>query len=111
MARLGGFSSFPQTSQPLRGYDYNRFTDNSAVLLNLEYRYNIWQFREFKLDTVVFADEGQVFNRISQFQFKNFRESYGLGFRLNLANIPLLSVEIAHGDEGTNFYVKSKAPF
>ncbi|PIQ87092.1 MAG: hypothetical protein COV74_02065 [Candidatus Omnitrophica bacterium CG11_big_fil_rev_8_21_14_0_20_45_26] len=111
MARLGGYGDYPNLSQTLRGFDNNRFYDKSAALFNLEYRYTVWEHREFKLDTVVFLDEGQVFNKYFRFKLKNFRESYGIGTRLSFANNTIFSVEVAHGDEGTNFYVKSRAPF
>jgi hypothetical protein len=111
MAKLGGYGVAPRLSHTLRGFDFNRFFDESAALFNLEYRYTIWEYRDLKVDSVIFWDEGQVFSEFSKFQFKDFRESYGLGFRLSAANNILLTVEVAHGDEGTNFYVKSQAPF
>lgn len=112
MARLGGMGvSDESTSRTLRGYDYNRFFGESSLLLNIEYRYTIWEYRDFKLDAVLFFDEGQVFNEYSKFQFKDFNESYGVGFRLSAANTLLLDFEIAHGDEGTNFYAKTKTAF
>lgn len=111
LAKLGGYGAYPRLSKTLRGYDDNRFFDQSAALLNLEYRYNIWEYREFQMDAVAFGDLGQVFGRFSQFKFNNFKESYGGGARLNLAGVTLLSVEIAHGDEGTNLYVRTSAPF
>lgn len=111
MAILGGYGVNKHMSETLRAFEYNRFFDESAVLFNVEYRYTIWEYREFKVDTVVFLDEGQVFKEFSDFQMKDFRESYGMGFRLSLANIVLLSIEGAHGDEDTKFYFKSYAPF
>ncbi|MBI3316501.1 MAG: BamA/TamA family outer membrane protein [Candidatus Omnitrophica bacterium] len=111
MAKLGGFGSYPRSSHTLRGFDFNRFFDDSAALLNVEYRYNIWQYRDFKVDSVIFLDEGQVFGEFSEFMFNDFRESYGLGFRLIAANHIIFSLEIAHGDEGTQFYAKSSSPF
>jgi len=111
MAQLGGFSGRPRNSQTLRSYDYNRFYDESSVLFNVEYRYAIWENREFRVDSVLFWDEGQVFGEFSEFKLNNFRESYGLGFRLSVANVVLLSLEGAHGDEGTKVYVKSRTPF
>ncbi|MBI3312726.1 MAG: BamA/TamA family outer membrane protein [Candidatus Omnitrophica bacterium] len=111
MAKLGGYGEYPRMSHTLRGYDFNRFFDSSAVLFNLEYRYTIWEHKEFKMDTVIFWDEGQVFNKFGKFKFRDFRESYGGGVRVSLAHVTLLSVEIAHADEGTNLYVKSSAPF
>ncbi len=111
MPKLGGYGLSPHLSHTLRGFDDNRFTDESALLFNLEYRYTIWEYRYYKVDAVIFADEGQVFDEFSRFQWKDFRESYGVGLRLNAANVSLLSIELAHGDEGTNVYVKSQMPF
>lgn len=111
MARLGGFGTSDHLSHTARAYDFNRFTDRSALIFNIEYRYTIWEYRDWKTDAVVFFDEGQVFRRPADFKFRDFRESYGLGFRTSLAGVVLLSVEAAHGDEGTKFYVKSSTPF
>ncbi|MBI3307053.1 MAG: BamA/TamA family outer membrane protein [Candidatus Omnitrophica bacterium] len=111
MAKLGGYGEFPRMSSALRGFDFNRFFGENAALFNVEYRYTIWEHRDWKVDTVLFWDEGQVFRKFGKFKFSDFRESYGGGFRLTVAHVNLLSVEAAHGDEGTNFYVKSSAPF
>lgn len=111
MARLGGFGSSSDQSETFRAYDRGRFYGNSAALFNFEYRYTVYEYREWKVDTVAFWDEGQVFNHFGDFQLSDFRESYGGGFRFSLLNNVLLSLEVAHGDEGTRFYVKSRSPF
>jgi len=111
MPRLGGSGSKPYLSHTLRGYDENRFTDETAALLNIEYRYTIWEHRDFKMDSTLFWDAGQTFGEFSEMQFSDFRENYGLGLRFSVANLLLLSMEVAHGDEGTNFYVRSNSPF
>lgn len=111
MARLGGFGIYPHLSQTLRGYEENRFYGENAALLNLEYRYRIYQYREWTVSHVLFFDNGQTFNRVSKFQFQDFRESYGTGLRLALLNKVLLDLEIAHGDEGTYFYARNSQPF
>lgn len=111
MPKLGDDGTYPRLSHTLRGFDFNRFTDDSALLLNLEYRYTIWEYQNFKADTIVFWDEGQVFGKIGSFQFKNFRDSYGLGFRVSMAKVTLFSIAVAHGDEGTHFYVKTGSAF
>ena len=111
MPRLGGHGTSPDLSYTLRGFDQNRFTDKGLALFNLEYRYTIWEYREWKADTILFWDEGQTFKKFSKFQMQDFRESYGIGFRVSLANIVVISTELAHGDEGTNLYVRSSAPF
>lgn len=111
MAKLGGYGSHTRLSRTLRGYDFNRFFDESAVLLNLEYRYTVWEYKNFKMDSVIFWDEGQVFGEFKDFKLNRLKESYGLGARVSAADHVIFSVEVAHGDEGTNFYVKSSAPF
>ncbi len=111
MAKLGGYSTRHGRSNTLRGFGRNRFFGESAALFNFEYRYTVYNYRDWKMDTVLFWDEGQVFNNFGEFQLQDFRESYGIGFRVSLLNNVLMSIELAHGDEGTQFYVKSRSPF
>ena len=111
LARLGGYGGRKYMSETLRGYEENRFFDESVALFNIEYRYNIWHYRDFKLDTVLFWDEGQVFSSVSRFKLRDFRESYGGGFRASIADLTVLSVELAHADEGTALYVHTETPF
>lgn len=111
LAKLGGYGRENYFSETLRGYDPNRFFDESAVLFNLEYRYNIWHYREFKLDTIMFWDQGQVFSEFSDFKLDNLRYSYGGGFRVSIAELTVLTLEAAHSGEGTNLYVRTETPF
>lgn len=111
MARLGGMGSSQRTSVAHRAFVYNRFYGESAILFSLEYRYAIWEYRDFRLNASVFWDEGQVFNEFNKFKFSDFRESYGLGFYLSYAKHTLLNFTVAHGDEGTRVYVKNRVPF
>ena len=111
-SRLGGYSSAePQQSETLRSYTTNSFYGNALLLFNLEYRYAIWEYKELQLDAVPFFDIGQVFEDWSSFQFRDFNESYGLELRLYVARVSLLHVSLAHGDEGTNFFVRTKKAF
>ncbi len=111
MARLGGMGSSQRTSEAHRAFVYNRFYGESALLFSLEYRYAIWEYREFKMNAAIFLDEGQTFNEFGKFKFGDFRESYGLGFYLSHSRHTILNFSVAHGDEGTKFYVKNKIPF
>ena len=95
----------------MRGYVYNRFYGDSSLLLNLEYRYTVMEYKKFKVKTAIFSDTGQVFGEIHEFQFKDFRESYGVGFYLSYARNTLLNFSVAHSNEGTQFYVKNKLAF
>lgn len=111
MPRLGGFGGYPLNSETLRGFVRGRFTDETAALFNLEYRYRIYEFRNWTLTHALFLDEGQTFEKFSTFQLKDFRESYGTGFRLGYLQRVIFDFEVAHADEGTAFYLKNRQPF
>lgn len=111
LARLGGHGTYPRFGDAQRGFRRDRFYDESLLLLNLEYRWTVYQYRDWKMDAVLFWDEGQVFGEWSRFQFQDFRGSLGGGLRLGLLDDLVLSVEIGKSSEGTEFYVKTKTPF
>ena len=97
LARVGGGES-------VRAYQYNRFFDENNLFGSIEYRYNIWTMRQYKVDATVFFDAGWIFNESSDFEFDQIKEGYGLGLRLVLPSFTM-AFEGAHGDEGTEFYV------
>ena len=111
MARLGGYGAYPSLGDTHRGYQQNRFFGESLLLANLEYRYKVWEHRDFAMDAVLFWDEGQVFNEFSKFQFKDFRGSAGGGFRFKILRKSILSFEVARSSEGTQIYARSQTPF
>jgi hypothetical protein len=111
MFRLGGYGSANYLHETLRGYEENRFTDETGLALNAEYRYTVYEYRDWKMDTIFFFDTGQAFDTFGEFQFQDFRIAYGAGFRVSLLNNVVVSLELGHGDEGTHFYVKSRSPF
>ncbi len=111
MAKLGGAGANLRDSETMRGYVYNRFYGESALLINLEYRYTVMEYKEFKLKTALFNDLGQTFGEIHEFQIKDFRESYGAGFYLSYARNTVVNFSVAHSNEGTQFYIKNKLAF
>jgi len=111
LARLGGAGGNTRDSETMRGYSYNRFYGESALLLNLEYRYTVMEYKEFKGKVALFNDLGQVFGEIHQFDIADFRESYGVGFYLSYARNTLLNFSVAHSNDGTQFYIKNKLAF
>jgi outer membrane protein assembly factor BamA len=111
MAKLGGAGANVRDSETARAFVYNRFYGNSALLLNLEYRYTVMEYKEFKGKVAFFSDTGEVFDKIHQFRLKDLRESYGVGFYLSYARNTLVNFSVAHGNEGTRFYVKNKLAF
>ncbi len=111
MARLGGNGIYPRIGDVNRGFERDRFYDESLLLLNMEYRWAIWEYRDWRMDSVLLWDEGQTFGEWSDFQFKDFAGSYGLGFRVTYGEKAVLNIEVAKSKEGTEFYVNTKAPF
>jgi len=95
LAQIGGYES-------LRGYTDGRFTDRDMVVFTAEYRWPLWR----RLDAFVFTDQGRVFgNLIDEFEFSNFRSSYGCGFRLWRAT-GNSSVTFAQSAETFKFYFR-----
>ena len=89
----------------LRGYSTGRFRDKDLILLNLEYRYTIWD-KELKgygaLDAVLFMGLGRVFNDLAKDTFKDYKLSYGGGIRSRTMENLLFRAEIARSSEETN---------
>ena len=111
MTKLGSSGTFPSRSQTARAFVYNRFYGNGTMLLNLEYRYTVMEYKEFKARVAFFSDTGEVFSRISKFRLNNLRESYGTGLYLSYTKNTLLALSVAHGNEGTQFYIDNKIAF
>ncbi len=88
---------------PLRGFNRGRFRDNSMVVFNAELRYPLWQ----NIDGSLFVDTGRVFDKITDFSFKDFRYSVGGGVRITLHNFYIFKIEAAYGGEGMNTIFKA----
>ena len=87
----------------LRGYISDRFRDKDRVLLNLEYRYPVWEGGLSQVggaDAVIFADIGRVFDDLTEDTTSDYNITYGVGFRARALESFLLRLEFAHSDEG-----------
>ena len=111
MARLGGYGTYPRSGDTNRGYRRDRFYDDSLLLFNFEYRWNVLEYRDWRLDPVLYCDVGQVFDEFSEFQLGDFRISYGISFRVSLEKNVVLALDFARSNEGIQMYVKTKTPF
>jgi len=99
---LGGDSSIPfyelstlGSSQGLRGFENNRFSDEGLLLFNVEYRYPIWD----NMDALLFADAGQVFDALGDIPENRFHGSGGLGVHLLGSNGARFRLEVAASHE------------
>ncbi len=100
LAKLGGTHS-------LRGYSTDRYAAKDMAMFTVEYRWPLWQ----KLDAFLFTDQGRVFENIEDdFEFSNFRSSYGGGLRVwsHKSNVELM---MADGSETMKFYLNLGAAF
>jgi Omp85 superfamily domain len=95
MPSLGGNDS-------LRGFRSYRFRGPHALLLQAEYRWEIWS----GLDGAFFYDAGKVALQRSELGLKNLEDDYGLGFRFNTDNGVILRVDAAFGSrEGKHLHI------
>lgn len=95
MPTLGG-------NESLRGYREYRFRGPHAILVQGEYRWEIWS----GLDAALFYDAGKVANRRSDLDFSHLESNYGIGFRFNTNNGTILRVDAAFGSrDGKHLYI------
>ena len=91
-------------AEDLRSYDTGRFRDKDSILLNVEYRYPIWEAvlgLKAGADAVLFADIGRVFPDLFTDTFKDYNVVYGFGLRARMTDGFVGRAEMAFGDEET----------
>jgi hypothetical protein len=86
----------------LRGFRPFRFRDNNLLLLNTEYRWEVFS----GLDMAFFGDAGKVFAKKSQFNLSNLETSAGFGFRFNARNNVFLRLDVGFSHEGFQVAMK-----
>jgi len=86
----------------LRGYRPYRFRGNNLVVMNAEYRWEIFS----GLDMAAFADAGQVSMRKSDFAWNRMESDAGFGFRFNARDKTFLRLDIGFSHEGFQVWVK-----
>lgn len=89
-------------SDDLRGFRPYRFSDRNMLVLNGEYRWEIFA----GLDGALFVDAGKVFPRRGQLNFGNLEAAYGFGLRGNARNNTFLRVDVGFSHEGFQIWLK-----
>jgi surface antigen Omp85-like protein len=79
----------------LRGFRAYRFRGQHAMLLQGEYRWEIWS----AFDGAIFYDAGKVAVRREDLNFKALEHDYGIGFRFNTDNGIVVRVDAAFGSK------------
>jgi len=97
---IGGGSS-------LRGFSSWRFRDDSALLLQAEWRAIINRY----LDLAVFYDAGTVAARTADLDFDDLKSDFGIGMRLHGPRVTPVRIELAKGGEGFKLIFASSASF
>jgi hypothetical protein len=95
MPTLGGNDS-------LRGFREYRFRGPHALLLQGEYRFEIWS----GLDGALFYDAGKVAMQRSQLSLSHLESDYGFGFRFNTDNGIVFRIDSAFGSrDGKHLWI------
>jgi len=89
-------------SDDLRGYRFFRFSDRNSMVMNAEYRWEIFS----GLDGAVFADAGKVFPKRGMLNFKDLESSVGFGLRFNARNTAFIRIDVAFSQEGFQVWFK-----
>jgi len=106
-----GLGAFPT----LRGYSSNRFVGEVTLSADAELRWNFSEFvlwdQRLKTALATFVDTGRVFDSAGAFSARDWKYSWGVGFRLawNLATV--ISFDYGIGPEGTLFFMELGQPF
>ena len=89
-------------SEDLRGFRSFRFYDNNMLVVNGEYRWEVFT----GLDMALFVDAGKVFPRRSDWSFHNLETSAGVGWRLHVSHKVFLRIDVGFSHEGPMIWVK-----
>jgi Omp85 superfamily domain len=85
----------------LRGFRQFRFRDRNILLLQAEYRWEIFT----AVDGAIFYDAGRVAPRFEDLGFNDLESDYGIGFRFGTRNGVFLRVEGAFGNSGGKHFI------
>jgi Omp85 superfamily domain len=87
----------------LRGFKYLRFRDRNLLLLQAEYRWEIFT----AMDGAIFYDAGKVAARREDLDLNDLESDYGIGFRFGTINGVFLRIEGAFGSSaGAHFILR-----
>jgi outer membrane protein assembly factor BamA len=89
-------------SNDLRGFRAYRFYDNAAMVLNAEYRWEVFS----GMDMAIFGDAGKVAPRWRDLDLSDLEASYGFGMRFNVRNAVFLRIDTAFSHEGFQIWFK-----
>ncbi|MDZ7639190.1 MAG: BamA/TamA family outer membrane protein [Bryobacterales bacterium] len=80
----------------LRGYRPFRFYGDNSLLMNAEWRWEVFS----GMDMALFADAGKVFQHHRDFDFNNLESAIGAGMRFNARNNTFIRLDVGFSHEG-----------
>jgi outer membrane protein assembly factor BamA len=87
----------------LRGFRHFRFRDRNSLLLQAEYRWEIFT----AVDGAIFYEAGKVAPRREDLDLRDLESDYGIGFRFGTINGVFLRIEGAFGSSaGAHFIMR-----
>ena len=89
METIGGANS-------VRGYKDYRFRDTRNLLVNVEYRWEVWTYTDFAF----FYDGGKVFRSEDDLDFTDLHSGYGFGVHLHTPGATFFNIDLAKSQEG-----------
>ena len=89
METIGGANS-------IRGFREYRFRDSRSLLLNAEYRWEVWTYVDFTF----FYDAGKVFSDSDDLNFSGLETGYGFGIRGHAPGGTVFRIDLARSNEG-----------
>ncbi len=100
METVGGANS-------IRGFREYRFRDTRNLVLNAEYRWEVWTFAHL----AVFYDAGKVFSDADDLDLSGMKSGYGFGLRGQAPGGMVLHFDLARSNEGLIFHIGSGPSF
>ena len=89
METLGGANT-------MRGYSEYRFRDVRNLLVNVEYRWEVWTYTDFAF----FYDGGKVFSDKDDLNFSDLHSGYGFGVHVHTPGETFFNMDLAKSTEG-----------
>lgn len=80
----------------LRGYRPFRFYGDNSLLMNAEWRWEVFS----GMDMALFADAGKVFGHHNEFDFHDLESAVGVGMRFNARNNTFIRLDVGFSHEG-----------
>ena len=94
-------------ARTVRGFDEDRFRDKRNLVMNLEYRWEVWTYTDFAF----FADAGKAFSDWDDFDFTGLNTGFGWGIRVHAPGGLFFNVDLAGSKEGFKIHIGSGLGF